>query len=250
MLDPICAAAVETAFAAARVEADGDWVGEHLETYAEGDRQVMHRFACLLPGYRGWAWCVSVVRASRAKAATVNEVVLMPGQEAITAPSWVPWSERVRAGDLRTGLIAPTDPDDIRLAPGWSGEEELAGPLDQAPLHPVNWEPGLGRSRVPSSDGRRDAASRWYTGDHGPHAPSAKAAPGRCGTCGWLLLIGGPLGQMFGVCSHLLSPSDGRIVSFDHGCGGHSEVQAEPTPVAPVEPVIDDLAESIDFGHS
>jgi hypothetical protein len=250
VLDPICAAAVGPALEAAQREADGQWVGEHLGADAEGDRIVTHRFACLLPGYRGWAWSVTVVRASRGKQATVSEVVLTPGAEAIVAPSWVPWSDRLRAGDLGAGLIAPTDPQDPRLAPGWSSEDELVGPLDPGPLHPVNWEPGLGRVRVPSEEGRRDASSRWYGGEHGPHAATAKAAPGKCATCGWMLLMGGPLGQMFGVCSHLLSPSDGRVVSFDHGCGGHSEVQAEPTSVPQVQHFIDDLAESLDFGHS
>jgi hypothetical protein len=249
-LDPICAAAVDLAHQAARLEAEGEWVGAHLDVFAEGDRLVTHRFACLLPGYRGWTWCVSVARASRGKQATVNEVVLMPGAEAVTAPAWLPWSDRLRAGDLGAGLVAPTDPEDPRLAPGWSGQEELVGGLDPGPLHPVNWEPGLGRARVPSPDGRRDAAARWYGGEHGPRAATAKAAPGKCASCGWLLLIGGPLGQMFGVCSHLLSPSDGRIVSFDHGCGGHSEVQAAATPIPLVEPFVDDLAASIDFGHS
>ena len=78
----------------------------------------------------------------------------------------------------------------------------------------------------------------------------ARSAPGKCATCGWLLLIGGPLGQMFGVCSHLLSPSDGTIVSFDHGCGAHSEAAPAEGP-AKAEPLVDDLApDAMDFGHS
>ena len=218
---------------------------------AEAERVVAHTFDCLLPGYRGWHWSVTLARASRSRQPTVGEVVLMPGPAAVLAPQWIPWSDRLRAGDLAVGFIATTDPDDIRLAPGWSGEDDLTGPLDDSPLHPVNWEPGLNRPRVLSEDGRRDAASRWYGGEHGPHASMAKAAPGKCGTCGWLLLIGGPLGQVFGVCSHLLSPSDGRIVSFDHGCGAHSEVQAGEPSVARVEPLVDDYAsQELDFGHS
>ncbi len=226
-------------------------MGEHLGVAAEGERVVNHTFACTAPGYRGWFWTVTLARASRSRMATVSEVVLLPGPDAVQAPKWLPWSDRVRAGDLAVGLLATTDPDDPRLVSGWSGESDLAGPLGDPPLHPANWEPWLTRSRVPSADGRRDAASRWYGGEHGPHSTLAKAAPGRCGTCGWLLLIGGPLGQLFGVCSHLLSPSDGRIVSFDHGCGAHSEVQAEESTSTRVEPLVDDLApDSLDFGHS
>jgi hypothetical protein len=41
--------------------------------------------------------------------------------------------------------------------------------------------------------------------------------------CGWLIPVGGKLGQAFGICANALSPSDGKVVSFDHGCGAHSE---------------------------
>jgi hypothetical protein len=250
-LDQVCAAAVDVARQAVVAEAGEDFVGQHLGAVPDGERVVTHLFACQQPGYRGWQWSVTLARASRSRQATVSEVVLTPGAQALLAPTWVPWSDRVRSGDLSAGFVVPTDPDDERLAPGWSGQEELAGALDDTPLHPVNWEPWLARARVLSQEGRRDAASRWYGGEHGPHASTARAAAGRCGTCGWLLLIGGPLGQVFGVCSHLLSPSDGRVVSFDHGCGAHSEVTAEARSVPRVEHRIDDYGrDSYDFGHS
>lgn len=249
--DQICAAAVELARAAAIGEGGADRVGDHVGVTADGERLVSHTFTCTAPGYRGWVWSVTLARASRSRAATVCEVVLVPGADAILAPTWVPWTDRVRPGDLATGVIATTDPDDPRLTSGWSGESDLDGALGAPPLHPANWEPWLTRSRVPSAEGRRDAASRWYGGEHGPHAAMAKAAPGKCGTCGWLLLMGGPMGQLFGVCSHLLSPADGRVVSFDHGCGAHSEVQPDGPAVPRVEPLVDDYgADSLDFGHS
>ncbi len=40
---------------------------------------------------------------------------------------------------------------------------------------------------------------------------------------------------MFGVCANGNANDDGRVVSFDHGCGAHSEVQLakkhEPLPL-------------------
>ena len=33
-----------------------------------------------------------------------------------------------------------------------------------------------------------------------------------------------PAAQAFGVCANEYSPSDGRVVTFDHGCGAHSQV--------------------------
>jgi len=251
VLDQVCAQAVELARAAAVAEAGEAGVGPHVRAVAEAERVVTHLFESPAPGYRDWQWSVTLSRASRSRQATVSEVVLVPGESALLAPAWVPWSDRLRAGDLAAGFIATTDAEDPRLTAGWSGEADLTGPIADPPLHPANWEPWLTRTRVPSAEGRRDAASRWYGGEHGPHSTMAKAAPGKCGTCGWLLLIGGPMGQIFGVCSHLLSPSDGRVVSFDHGCGAHSEVQAVGSPIPRVEHLVDDYApDALDFGHS
>lgn len=248
VLDPTCAKAVDQARAAAVEEAPEGAVGAHQGVTAEGERLVDHRFECLLPGYRNWFWSVTIARASRARVTTVCEVVLLPGEGAIVAPEWVSWSERVEAGDLGAGVLVPTEENDERLTNGWSGSDDLAGELDSGPLHPVCWEPGLGRSQVLSPEGRTDAATRWY-GERGPASQMAKAAPANCATCGWLLTIGGPLGQMFGLCTHALSPSDGRAVALDYGCGAHSSVRAESPSGRMSVPVVDDL-DDIDFGHS
>lgn len=222
-IDPICAAAVDDAARELLADAGPEAVGAHIGVVAEDERVVSHRFHCTMPGYTGWEWRVVVVRAKRSRTVTINEVSLAPGSDAIAPPAWVPWSHRLRPGDLTAGAVAPTDPDDARLAPGWSGDDELAAELDPGPLHPVNWEPAIQRARVPSAYGRESAASRWYAGEHGPKNAITRSATGNCRTCGWMLTMGGPLGQMFGVCTNLLSSADGRVVSFDHGCGGHSE---------------------------
>ena len=94
-IDPLCEAAVARAREAALEAAGVMGVGDHLGCRAEGDRVASHLFACPHPGYRGWQWSVTVARASRAKAVTVNEVVLLPGQGALMASSWLPWTERV-----------------------------------------------------------------------------------------------------------------------------------------------------------
>jgi hypothetical protein len=120
--DDACAQAVELARGAAEEMAGGDRVGEHLGVTADGDRLVTHRFRCLDPAYRGWCWAVTVTRASRAKNVTVDESVLVPGDEAILAPDWVPWRERVLPGDLGVGDLLPAPPDDARLVPAASLE--------------------------------------------------------------------------------------------------------------------------------
>ncbi|WP_435858759.1 DUF3027 domain-containing protein [Streptomyces pathocidini] len=122
--DRLCAEAVDLALAAAVEAAGEDSVGEHLGAVADGDRVVTHYFACRELAYRGWRWAVTVARASRAKAVTLDETVLLPGPEALLAPEWVPWSERLRPGDMGPGDLLPTEADDLRLEPGFSGEEE------------------------------------------------------------------------------------------------------------------------------
>jgi len=224
VLDPTCAEAVEAARSAAEELAPNE-VGAHLGVSADADRVVTHYFDCRKPAYRGWRCAVTVTRASRTKHVTVDETVLLPGDEAVLAPEWVPWSDRLRPGDLGVGDILPAAEDDDRLEPGFlgGGDEEYERVADEL---------GLGRPRVLSAVGRDDAVDRWYSGEHGPAAPIAQAAPATCATCGFLLLLAGGLRQTFGVCANEYSPSDGQVVSLDHGCGAHSEAAAGTTPAA------------------
>ncbi|GAB3269794.1 hypothetical protein GCM10027449_04220 [Sinomonas notoginsengisoli] len=90
------AAAVDTARAALADIARPEDIGEHLAAKSEGERVVTHLFTSLLPGYRGWQWYVTMARITRSKVATVSEIGLVPSDDAVLAPEWVPWSERVR----------------------------------------------------------------------------------------------------------------------------------------------------------
>lgn len=240
--DEICVQAVDLARAAAAEVAGADQVGEHLAAEADGDRVVTHLFESLRRGYAGWRWAVTVARASRSKLVTVDEVVLLPGPEALLAPEWVPWRDRLRPGDLGVGDLMPSPPDDERLVPVVTGEGD-DGLLDWSAEDPVAaaQEPEPAQARVLSAIGRDETAERWYTGDHGPHTPLARAAPAQCATCGFMVRLGGSLGGVFGVCANAYAPEDGRVVSVDHGCGAHSEAEhaAGTDPVMP--PIIDEL---------
>ena len=250
--DEVCAQAVDLARSAAEEMAGAAAVGEHLGVAADGERVVTHFFACLDPGYRGWQWAVTVARASRSRTVTVSETLLVPGPEAILAPPWVPWRERVRPGDLGAGDILPAAPDDERLVPaavleGDDGVEDLAaiasqlaGLAESAVAATATTDLSVSRARVLSAIGRDEAALRWYTGEHGPRSPLAHLAPGPCLTCGFFVRLSSPLGQVFGVCANSYAPDDGRVVSADHGCGGHSEA-LPPTAGPPARPVIDEL---------
>jgi hypothetical protein len=234
--DAVLAAAVDVARSAAVMEAGSDAaVGDHLGTHAEEERVLSHSFACLLPGYRGWRWTVTLARAPRARVATVSEVTLLPADEALVAPAWLPWADRLAPGDLQPGVVIPRVPDDPRLEPGFeaTGEEDV----DEVAL----WELGLGRRRVLSREGREEAAQRWYDGSHGPHDPHAEQAAAQCRSCGFFVPLAGALRQVFGICANEWSPSDGQVVSLDHGCGAHSELDVDRRPEHVEAPVLDEL---------
>jgi hypothetical protein len=266
--DRLCAEAVDLARAAAEEAAAPGIVGEHVGLVSEGDRVVTHFFQCLELGYRGWRWAVTVARASRAKIVTVDEAALLPGPDAVLAPEWVPWSERLRPGDMGPGDLLPTDAEDLRLEPGYTGEDEPApnvpvshemadlveaedADLTTAPssgftvaplrgsIPAIAEELGMRRARVLSRYGLHTAADRWEEA-FGPKTPMAQSAPAACVSCGFLVPIGGSLGQAFGACANEFSPADGRLVSLAYGCGGHSEAAVMPRPPQPAAPVIDE----------
>ncbi len=236
-LDRACAEAVDLAHSAAVNRAGAMGVGEHLGVNAVDTRVATHRFACPHPGYPGWSWQVTVARASRARVVTVNEVTLMPGDGALLAPAWVPWSERIGPGDLAPGVIMPTPDNDPRVEPGFTAADM---PPD---MEPAEWsatralvaELGLGRERVLSPLGRDEAAERWLAGAGGPDNPMTAQASGVCETCAYFVALSGSLGRVFGACANEYTPSDGRVVSRDHGCGAHSDTtdvsRAEQLPV-------------------
>ncbi|WP_435178286.1 DUF3027 domain-containing protein [Actinacidiphila sp. bgisy145] len=294
--DRLCAEAVDVALAVTREAVGEASVGEHLGVVAEGDRVVTHFFACTEPAYRGWQWATTLTRASRAKNVTIDETVLLPGPDSVLAPEWVPWSERLRQGDLGPGDLLPTEADDLRLEPGWTGEgaaaataaadsveiaeaaevaaaaaAQAAGAADVADvadgpgaagdtagdravtagdvvtggpsiaeIGAVARQLGLGRARVLSRYGLHTSADRWEE-RFGPKTAMAQAAPSKCVSCGFLVAIGGSLGQAFGICANEYSPADGTLVSLAYGCGGHSEAAVMPKTPEPAPMVLDDL---------
>jgi hypothetical protein len=231
-LDAVGVEALDLAREAAEADAPG-LVGEHLGVEADEPRVVTHYFATLDPAYVGWRWAVTVARATRSKAATVDDVVLLPGPEAVLAPAWVPWSERLRPGDLGAGDLLPTKADDPRLIPAYMSTDDA----DEAS---VAYEIGLGRERVMSYDGRLELVDRWYAGAPGPESEVARVAPASCATCGFFLPLAGGLRQAFGACGNEFAPDDGKVVAVDHGCGAHSEAVVVPVSPPPPPPLIDE----------
>ncbi|WP_245553921.1 DUF3027 domain-containing protein, partial [Nocardia takedensis] len=229
---PILADAVDVA-RRALVELEPTGVGAHLGVTAEDDSAATHRFEATLRGYRGWQWAVVVAAAPAAAYATVSESALLPGPDALVAPDFVPWDQRVRPGDLAPGDLLATPPDDPRLVPGYVATGDPV--VDE-----VAQEIGLGRTKVLSLEGREEAAERWY-GEFGPDTDMAKAAPSTCGRCGFYLPLAGSLRAAFGVCGNAMG-ADGRVVHTEYGCGAHSDVVAPPGQGSPQYEAYDDAA--------
>jgi hypothetical protein len=100
---------------------------------------------------------------------------------------------------------------------------------------------GLGREWVLSLEGRQSAADRWFAGEQGPNTPLAQQASGVCHSCGFLISLAGPLSSRFGVCANGRANDDGKVVSFEHGCGAHSgaKLSRAASPQALPDPVLD-----------
>ena len=100
-VDEILAAAKDVALQGVREIAPAHAIGLVHHVRAEEERLSTHLFECTLPGYRGWFWFATLSRAPRSRVATICEVGLLPGDDALIAPDWVPWADRVRPEDLQ-----------------------------------------------------------------------------------------------------------------------------------------------------
>lgn len=69
-------------------------VGEVVGHTLEDSGALSLRFECRLGGYPGWFWTVTVAVVDDAEP-TVLELELLPGDDALLAPDWVPWAERL-----------------------------------------------------------------------------------------------------------------------------------------------------------
>ncbi|MFI7482790.1 DUF3027 domain-containing protein [Kocuria sp. M1R5S2] len=173
--DPLLVADVGTARAGVEEIADPAEIGSGHRVVVEEDRLVVHLFECTRPGYRGWNWFASLARAPRSRAVTVCEVGLLPGDEALLAPEWVPWSERVSAEERAEEKAQEED------AAG-EGAEDAADPAgDEAGERAEDRADGAGdgaEGTGNTSAGRTESAAEGHDADApDASAPAADARP-------------------------------------------------------------------------
>ena len=257
-------------------------VGDFVEAIVLGDNVTDFRFETRVRGYEGWQWSVTLYHDVELDHWTVNESSLVPTDKALRPPEWIPWKDRLEPTDLAVTDSIGTDPDDPRMEEGFrktgpaeQGEnvssnaesaettdagdnagtdaDGIAGAQDESAAASVTSEEDideaveefdLSRRHVLTPLGRSQTAKRWYEGPRGPKSLSTKTSDGNpCSTCGFFIPLKGELNLLFGVCANKWSPDDGRVVSIDHGCGEHSEIEPpEPSHLwVQSKPAFDDL---------
>lgn len=268
--------------AAIEVADEDSQVGDFVEAIDLGDNVTDFRFETRVRGYEGWQWSVTLYHDVELDHWTVNESSLVPTDKALRPPEWIPWKDRLEPTDLAVTDSIGTDPDDPRMeegfrktepaepgenvssdaesaettnasdnaemdadgAAGSQGESAAASVTSEEDIDEAVEEFDLSRRHVLTSLGRSQTAKRWYEGPRGPKSLSTKTSDGNpCSTCGFFIPLKGELNLLFGVCANKWSPDDGRVVSLDHGCGEHSEIEPpEPSQLwVQSKPAFDDL---------
>ena len=229
--------------AAVEAAEDPQDVGGYVDARMSDEDANIHdyRFESGIAGYEGWQWSITMYHDPDTGRWTVDESSLVPSDKALLAPRWIPWKERITPDDLSPTDVLGTDEDDPRMEPGAGDPSDRNGEpgnnrgsgsdTSQEDVFSAVSEFMLGRRHVMTAAAREETAKRWYSGPHGPKSMSTQAADGNtCGSCAFFIPLQGELGTMFGVCANKWSQDDGKVVSLDHGCGGHSEIEPpEPT---------------------
>jgi hypothetical protein len=121
-----------------------DQVGGFVSVDFDDDNRVAtYLFEANLAGYKGWRWCITIAKVDIDAQPTICDVVVLPGPDALRAPEWIPYRDRILPGDVGVGDIVPSALDDTRLVPGQQGL-----PQDEDLDTAMAIELGLGRARV------------------------------------------------------------------------------------------------------
>lgn len=210
---PLVSSIAEKIARGAATEMGEGKVGAHIGVECLDDEVAIHRFAADVPGYRGWEWNVVVAVAHGSTFVTVNEVTLMPGRDALRAPRWVPYSERVQPGDLTPGGQLPPAEGDLRLTDAGEG-------VSFTGVRTTRGKAKKGKDIT--RRGLNETLARWRKGAYGPTSEFAEKAALSCITCAFYLPLDPEVSDSFGVCANEYS-ADGHVVHASFGCGAHSD---------------------------
>lgn len=166
--DVLLAGAREVALSALKELVHEQDIGEGHRVVADDELLVTHFFDSARRGYRDWQWYVTLARVPGSEQPTVCESGMLPGQGALLAPEWVPWSQRVRDSD-HEDCHEDAEPADAAIM-GEEGESE-----DEQAQHPDDAPDGdePAGSRAPGSAGSAESSD---SADSDASAASADSA--------------------------------------------------------------------------
>ncbi|WP_105566025.1 DUF3027 domain-containing protein [Microbacterium halophytorum] len=121
----------DLALAALREITPETTIGEPAGHRVERDGVVSLLFANRLLGYPGWFWTVSLAVVEGAEP-TVLEAELLPGDDALLAPEWVPWSVRLKEYQEQQRAQAEAEAAEKAARAAEGGDEGEAGDAEDA----------------------------------------------------------------------------------------------------------------------
>lgn len=167
------AARRDLALAALRSIVPADEIGEGHRVRADGELLVTHLFPATARGSRGWEWYVTLTRVPGSEEATVCESGMLPGEDALLAPAWVPWSERVldsdhdedREGEPGAEADGTEEPDEAEESDGSEESDTDDGsdqeePEDQERPDPQERDPDRDAAQADSRDRGQDGSEQ------------------------------------------------------------------------------------------
>ncbi|WP_374947424.1 DUF3027 domain-containing protein [Agreia sp.] len=125
--DPVLLAAVGAARAALIEITPASTVGALVGHASHGEHVLSLHFASLMPGYPDWHWTATLSRVDADSEPNVLETELLPGEGAVLAPEWTPWSDRLEDYKLaqeHAAALAVDDEDDDESDDDESDDDE------------------------------------------------------------------------------------------------------------------------------
>lgn len=105
---------------------DARTIGAEAGFEVHEERVVTLFFESRMEGYPGWRWAATLARVDAESPVNVLEVELLPGEGAVVAPEWVPWSERLAQFRETQAQQAADEAAEARAAASELSEEDEA----------------------------------------------------------------------------------------------------------------------------
>lgn len=107
-----------------------DTIGDYVGYEVHEPHVLSLFFACTNPAYPHWRWAATLSRIDEATPVNVLELELLPGDGALVAPEWVPWSVRLAQYREMQSVQAAEEEKAAREAASELKDEDEVDPED------------------------------------------------------------------------------------------------------------------------